>query len=174
MRQSTGTINTFRFMIVFILIFASFLTIAISYNKVIRMKNESLLIIEKYEGVTEQSLRIINNFLYQNGYRSTSTCEDDEVGMKDIAPDAAIVLDNRPNERYYYCLKKYEIKKQQGSTTANTTHIYYDLKLFFKFELDLFDGIDLMNFHIQSETKRIVYHSEINYIEVPSEIRIGS
>lgn len=159
MRESTGTLNTFRYMIAFILIFASFLALTISYNKTVRLKNESLLILEQYEGATEKSLKIINNYLYQSGYRAKSKCDEGEYGITEITGDTLSLTDN-PNDKAYYCIKRIDIK---NIGAENPVQIYYDLKLFYKFDLPLFDGIELMNFKIQSETKRIAYHNDLTY-----------
>ena len=51
---------TFQMIIFFMLIFACFLTLVLSYNKAYIIKNRMLSIVEKYEGITSESLKIIN------------------------------------------------------------------------------------------------------------------
>ena len=43
---------TFQMIIFFMLIFACFLTLVLSYNKAYTIKNRMLSIVEKYEGIT--------------------------------------------------------------------------------------------------------------------------
>ena len=54
MRETIGNTFIIKLVIVFTLLFSAFLALAISYNKVFRMKNEVLSIIEKYEGINEK------------------------------------------------------------------------------------------------------------------------
>ena len=49
MRETIGNTFIIKLVIVFTLLFSAFLALAISYNKVFRMKNEVLSIIEKYD-----------------------------------------------------------------------------------------------------------------------------
>ena len=56
---------SFQLIIFFILIFACFLTLILSYSKAYTIKNRMLTIIEKYEGVTDESAKIINSFAKQ-------------------------------------------------------------------------------------------------------------
>ena len=59
MREVSGSTWVLQIMLIFILIFACFLTLVINYSKAYRVKNEMLSIIEKYEGVTPESVNKI-------------------------------------------------------------------------------------------------------------------
>ena len=63
MRETIGTTWTFQLIIIFILIFACFLSLVISYSRAYAIKNEALSVIEKYEGVSTESGQILNNYL---------------------------------------------------------------------------------------------------------------
>ena len=157
MREATGTLNTFRIVIVFTLLFAVFITLAISYNKVIKLKNESLSIIEINEGVTRDSLNIINRFLRNNGYSARSRCNDGEYGMPSLNDDATLEhIVGSDNSRYFYCLEKGETLD-----SISTKKIFYNLKLFYNFEIPLFGGVNLMVFNINGETRRLTYHEDM-------------
>ena len=60
---------TFQMIIFFMLIFACFLTLVLSYNKAYTIKNRMLSIVEKYEGITSESLKIINGYVLEKGYK---------------------------------------------------------------------------------------------------------
>ena len=66
MRESIGSTWILQLIIVFILLFVSFLTLSLSYSKSYKVKNETLSVIEKYEGLTQDSVSIINNYLIHN------------------------------------------------------------------------------------------------------------
>ena len=84
MREAIGTETIFKAVIIFTLIFAAFLAVAITYNKAYRMKNQAMYILEKYEGINDNSLRIINNYLKNNGYKTTGNCESGEYGINNL------------------------------------------------------------------------------------------
>ncbi len=141
MREAIGSETIFKAVLFFTLIFAAFITVAITYNKAYKMKNEAMFILEKYEGVNEQSINIINNFLKKNGYNTQGVCESDEVGV------ASLTESNTNNgngkDKYFYCLK----------TTSKNNRNYVTVKVFFKFSIPVFG--DIVTFKITGETKGI-------------------
>ena len=71
MKQSIGATWITGLVVSFMLIFVSFLSLSVNYNKVFRIKNEALTIIEKYEGAKDgegSSIQILNNYLLYNNY----------------------------------------------------------------------------------------------------------
>jgi len=162
MKSSVTTSETFKYILIFTFLFSAFLALAITYNKVYRLKNETLLIIEKYEGISEKSLGIINNYLSNSGYNTTGNCEVDEYGIKDLnISEYERVTDT--SERYYYCISYYCKDKnicKVGSIDSfpNGNSIYYEIKLFYKFNLPFLG--DLFRFKITGESKAIKLYSE--------------
>ncbi len=137
----------------FTILFAAFLAIAITYNKAFKLKNESLTILEKYEGVSEKSLSIINNYLKNNGYNTKGKCKSEEYGVDSLDNSSYELADK--NKSYYYCISYY------CNTTCSlnkNNKIYYKYKLFFKFNLPFFG--DLTTFNINGETKPIRLFNE--------------
>ena len=78
MRESIGSTWVFMIVIVFILLFVSFLTLALTYSKSFKTKNELINIIEKYEGVSSDSVKVINNYLSYSGYDVKGRCPNDK------------------------------------------------------------------------------------------------
>lgn len=146
MREAIGTQTVFKTVLIFTFLFAGFIAVAITYNKAYKLKSETVAILEKYEGVSNKSLSIINNYLDNSGYLSKNTCEDGEYGVSDLnSPTYEAAKDRK---LYYYCLS-YELKNNQ---------IFYNIKLFSRFNLP-FIG-DLLYFKITGETKAIKLYSE--------------
>ena len=145
MREAIGTQTVFKTILIFTVLFAGFIAVAITYNKAYRLKNETINILEKYEGVSDQSIRIINNYLDSSGYVAKNTCNSDEFGIKDL--NNTSYEQAKSNKQYYYCLKS-EVKNNQ---------IFYKVKLFSRFNLP-FIG-DVFYFKITGETKGIKYYS---------------
>lgn len=150
MRESVGSTTTFKLVLAFTFIFAAFISLAIVYNRAFRLKNESLAIIERYEGINTNSLEIINNYLKNSGYTAKGKCDSDEYGVKDLTKEEL----GKGDGDYYYCLKANCLKE---SCVKNKSEIFYEVKLFYKFNLP-FIG-DLVNFKITGVTKGIKYYN---------------
>ena len=157
MRQSVGATTTFKAALIFTLIFAGFLSLAITYNRAFKLKNESLDIIEKYEGISNKgayrkAVNIINNYLDLSGYRSKGYCDTKkhEYGVTDLKNGTLEKAEE--NVLYYYCISS------KGKTDSpDGKQIYYNFKLFFKFNLPVFG--ELMNFKVSGKTKGIRLYS---------------
>ena len=93
----------YKAVLIFTLIFAAFISLAIIYNKTYKIKNESLNIIQKYEGININSLTIINKYLKNNGYSHTGNCDADEYGIDDL--ESTNLSKSQSGKKYYYCLK---------------------------------------------------------------------
>ena len=148
MKEAVGTTTIFKLVLAFTLLFSGFLAISITYNKVYKLKNETVSIIEKYEGVNRKSLRIINNYLHNSGYNIKGHCESGEYGVKDLNYEDYELAKN--NEEYYYCLNYY---CKNRTCSLNDNQIFYKVKVFFKFNLPFFG--DLTTFKVTGDTKAI-------------------
>lgn len=142
MREVSGSTWVFQLMIIFILIFACFLTLVINYSKAYRVKNEMLSIIEEYEGITPTSNDIINNLLRGEAYLTTGTCPVDWYGVK-ISDGSRQESDGKTNYSYCYTEKR---------TPDN--RIYYSIIVFYKFNLPFLG--ELMTFRVDGTTESFI------------------
>lgn len=143
MRESIGSTWILQLVIVFILLFVSFLTLSLSYSKSYKVKNETLSIIEKYEGVTEDAVTILNNFLEYNNYTAKGSCPDSTwVGAEDLSVKKLYAAEK--DKKYYYCIKKRISKNKK---------VYYEIKTFFKFNLPIVG--DFATFTLEGTTSDI-------------------
>lgn len=128
MRQSIGGIWLLQLVVLFILLFVGFIILTLNYSRSVRIKNEAISIVEKYEGLNETSIRNVNTFLYSSGYGATGVCTNEEknglYGALDLS--RSTLEEARANVKYFYC-----VKKLKGTNTTN----YYQLTLFYKFNL---------------------------------------
>lgn len=154
MREATGTTTTMKMALAFTILFAAFLAIAITYNKAFKLKNETLSILEKYEGVSDKSLSIINNYLKNNGYNEKGKCKTDEFGVTNL--DSTAYESAKSNTDYYYCLSYY--CSNNTCKISNNNQIYYHVKVFFKFNLPFLG--DISTFTVDGETKPIKLYLE--------------
>lgn len=134
MKDATSTTWSTQIIIIFIFIFACFLTLILSYSKAYTIKNRVLTILEKYEGVTSESAEILNNFALEHSYQTMGKCPTYIEGEKWFG---AIDMHGayepvQQGKEYYYCLK---------SGTANNGDKYFNVIFFFKFNLPFLGSI---------------------------------
>lgn len=160
MKQAITTSTIFKAILAFTILFAAFLSVAIIYNKVYKLKNQTISIIEKYEGVSTKSLGIINNYLRNSGYDTTGNCEIGDYGVNDLNKTSYEKVTSTSDE-YYYCLNYYCSKKSckiNDTNAPNGNLIFYKTRLFFKFNLPIIG--ELTTFNISGETKEIKLYDE--------------
>lgn len=154
MKETVSSTTLLKMVLAFTFIFSAFLALAITYNKVFRMKNESISIIEKYEGTTKRAIDIVNNYLKNNNYNTQGYCNHDEYGVASLDSNT---FNNDLSQKYYYCISFHCAAKEgcqkDAPSNPNGNKIYYDFKLFYKFNLPYVG--DLVTFNITGETKGI-------------------
>ena len=158
MKQSIANVWILGLVISFILIFSAFIIITVNYNKVFKMKNTVLTIIEKHNGMTSKpadcghssevggggsicvgagALQTIEVYLSGMAYTAKGACptNDGWKGVTKIADSVGEVtgsyeeVGNNTNRDYYYCFKK--------SKSYNGKAAYYEVKLFFFMNLPI-------------------------------------
>lgn len=138
MREVSGTTWTFQLIIIFILIFACFLTLVLNYSKAYSVKNRMLTIIEKYEGITPESDDILNSYLTKKGYKTIGKCPDGWYGAINLEGNYEQAKENK---KYYYCFT-------EDKTPAGL--VYYTIGVFYRFNLP-FIG-ELVTFQVKGVT----------------------
>lgn len=112
----------------FILLFTAYIILTINYSKTVRIKNEMISMVEKYEGLNTNSVQLVNNYLASINYNMKGECTDDNnsgvYGADNL--QATSLVEAQSGEKYYYCVKKY---KGVGTTR------YYQVAIFYKFNL---------------------------------------
>lgn len=154
MKESISNIWLLGIVIIFILIFAAYIAITVDYSRTFRLKNEVLTIIEKNKGFTDAvgksgsskiktgetiqvgvgAAQTINLYLSGNGYLAKGHCPNDGniwLGVKELGSDSLSIESAVSNEKYYYCISKYNTGKVAAGTYRS---IYYKVRLFYKME----------------------------------------
>lgn len=142
MKEVSESTWSFQIIIYFILIFACFLILALSYNKAYVVKNRTLTIIEKYEGVTKESINIINGFMKEKAYKTIGKCDEDWYGATDL--DGSYEKSDGTQD-FYYCFREQKAKNNK---------IYYTVQVFYKFNLPILENI--FNYKIEGDTKGFI------------------
>lgn len=163
MRQTIGTTWVYQLVIFFILIFVAFLVLSLTYSKSFKTKNEIISILEKYEGATPDSVLIVSNYLNTIKYDDVGVCTKSDklndywLGVKDITSNTPTIEPARLKEKYSLCIKK--IRPDSGTTAHDKNQVYYELKIFFKFNLPILG--DLKTFEINGKTSPIYKSNDL-------------
>ncbi len=159
MRQSTGSIWLVGLVVAFMLIFVSFLSLSLNYNKVFKIKNEALSFIEKYEGLRDGdkgAIKLINNYLLYNNYTTMHYCNEGDYGSRNLSSTSLELVSNS-KVKYYYCVSKISTK-----TTNLPKRSKYQVRFFFKFNLPVIG--DLLTFNVFGESIDVNYPADnLNY-----------
>ncbi len=158
MREAIGGTWITQLVIVFMFVFVAFLALSINYSKAFRVKNEVLSFIEKNEGITHEqgdtlgSIGYINQYLSNSGYSTLGKCDVGSYGSNNLNNNTSNLIpisDSNKNEKFYYC-----IKKVKSPTINFPDRAYYEVKLFFKFNLPVMG--DITTFKVEGQTKDVV------------------
>lgn len=154
MREAIGGTWITQLIIVFIFVFVAFLALSMNYSKAFRVKNVTLSLVEKNEGITNTTIERINNYLTYTGYTTKGKCSKGMYGISDLENINYTKIDKyNKNNKFYYC-----ISKVKSGTTNFQNRAYYKIKLFFKFNLPVVG--DIFTFNIDGQTKDIIYPAD--------------
>lgn len=147
MREAIGGTWLFGIVIVFIVLFSSYLAISVNYSKAFKVKNGIVDLIEQNEGMSNETQTQISNYLDKVGYFVYGTC-DSKTGEKGYEPKGA-------GSNYKYCITKTNATNNEYATGTTVDKAYYKVKVFFRLDLPIFG--DIFTFPVTGETKAIYY-----------------
>ncbi len=156
MRNSIGGTWIIQLMILFILLFVGFMILTLNYSRSVKIKNEMIDMFEKYEGLNDTSIELVNNYLTYSTYSTTGICVEegeDATGIYGSRDLSSFYLEEaKEGLDYYYCVKKYD--------GANTTN-YYQITIFYRFNLPILGNIS--SFSIKGSTSNFQSKDNDNY-----------
>ncbi len=160
MKNSISNIWILGLVIAFILIFSAFIIITINYNKVFKMKNTLLTIIEKKDGVTRGSIKCgdtsavnkgasictgagsletMSIYLYAMNYQAHGNCPNDGntwygVNIGDAPENSEIT--SAGNGTFNYCLAREDSEYHTS---------FFKVRLFFYMDLPIIGNLIPIN-----------------------------
>lgn len=156
MRNTIGGTWLLGLMIVFIMFFVGFIVLTINYSRTVRIKNEMIEMVEKYEGLNASSIELVNNYLRYAGYDASGYCLTDGESENGVYGSLDLTGTNleqaRAGVKYYYCVKKYK-----GANTSN----YYQVIIFYKFNLPVIGNAS--GFTIKGSTSNFQSNDDPKY-----------
>lgn len=164
MRESIGGAWIYALVLGFVLLFTSFISLAISYNKVFKVKNEVLSIIEKYNGVNDKNVDIIANYLKTSGYSIEGV--DGNTKCSSLGDDEATNFGSASPTGYKYFGAFNAVKDLKDDQTMcikriqREKNVYiYDVVLFYDFNIPVIG--DIFKFKITGQSQDIYYPNDI-------------
>lgn len=160
MKEAIGGGWLFTIVIVFIALFACFISVSTNYSRAYKVKDEVIAAIEKNHGVNNNTLKQINEYMKNIGYRSSMQCPDgsDWRGFNVTADDKGYY----DSASHNYCIKrndvvkKYRNSKGQCVTDGPIGHpeaAYYTAMVFFRLDMPVIN--DVFSIRLTGETSTI-------------------
>lgn len=151
MREAVGSYFLTTIFIIFVVLFTGYMCLSINMNKAYKVKNEIINIIQKNNGLDENTLYQIQDFMTKVGYRTTGRCDssnDYAFGISGTSTNS-----NKP----VFCAK--QIVTEYSAETYTTVQFpkasYYQVKVFFSIDLPIVR--QLFTFGLKGSTKKLFY-----------------
>lgn len=150
MREAIGGTWLFGIVIVFIVLFSSYLAISVNYSKAFKVKNSIVTMIEKYEGIDDEVATLIANYNRSVGYGVASNCRGRGQGFE-------LVNTNALGQNHRYC-----VSCVNGESGSRLNQAYYTVTVFFRLDLPIIGNIFV--FPVSGETKPLYGTCPINLV----------
>ncbi len=153
MKEAVGSYFLTGIVITFIVLFTGYLCLSINMNKAYKVKNEVINIIQKNNGLNDDAMNDILDYMNRVGYRTTGNCEIDE---KDgFGYD---ITGNRSDNNAVICVKRRYLEYDAGKVSEQfPPTAYYQVKVFFAVDLPIVRNV--FTFGLRGSTKKLFYPS---------------
>lgn len=159
MKTAIGGTWILQIVIVMIVFFTGYLSLSVNYTKAFNVKNEVVKIIERHNGVNEETLSAINSYLNSVGYRTKGDCGEvtaDETEWHGFDSRTTLEGANMVNNNADYCVRRLYVAGRDNVELPSSS--YYQVKVFFKLDIPILSYI--FNFDVKGDTKYIYYPTE--------------
>lgn len=148
MKEAIGGSWLFLIVIVFLSLFACFISVSVNLSKSYKVKDEILFLIEKNHGMNKAALEEMSDYLTDVGYRSTGKCPTgDGACWYGFSYDNTKSSSMNPN----FCVKKTVVS---ATAIGHPNTAYYSVKVFFKLDMPVLNNV--LKFTVDGETSQIV------------------
>ena len=154
MKEAIGSYFLTTIVIVFIVLFTGYMCLSINTNKAYKVKNEIINIIQKNNGLNEDALSQIQDYMAKVGYRTKGKCNRNK---NDHYEGYGVSGSSKTDKNAVFCVRSMSTKY---TTNNNTTEqfpeaTYYQIKVFFGIDLPIVRNI--FNFTVKGSTKKLFY-----------------
>lgn len=153
MRESIGGTWLMSIVIVFVVLFISFLAVSVNYSKAFKIKNGIINIIEKNQGLSDTAVDDINKLMSSAGYVVYGSCEANWKGCQ---------KSNASSTKSKYCIAEEIYSKDDDNSSIFGKKSYYRVTVFFRIDLPVIGN--LLTFPIKGETKAVYTQKTLDQI----------
>ena len=166
MKEAIGGTWLFGIVIVFIMIFATIISVSVNWSRAYKVKDEIINQIEKNNGFNEDTKAAIDEYIGGLGYRSTGECPDDGDVWYGVVADGSSPSRSkgyRGKNGKNYCLKRNDIVRKEKNSKGQCVTVvgaiglpesaYYSVAVFFKLDMPIIGSI--FEFNITGETSTL-------------------
>ena len=160
MKESVGILSLTNIVILFILVFTGYLCIMLNQTKAYNVKNEIITIIQKHNGIDDEALADIKQYMDEAGYRSSGKCDtpsynDGSMTIKAIQSSGELT----DKDSGMICITKYNVNSNlQDPSGQYPKAAYYGIKVFFAVDMPIINTV--FNFNLKGNTRMIYCPSE--------------
>ena len=155
MREAIGSYFLTGIVITFIVLFTGYLCLSINMNKSYKVKNEIINIIQKRNGLDEEALIEIQNYMSSVGYRTEGNCDSGDDNNWRGANVSGSTLNDTRGAFCVRTIKSEEYRDSDYSKEQFPESVYYQVKVFFAIDLPIVRN--LFTFTTMGSTKRLYY-----------------
>ena len=159
MKEAFGSYFLTMIFILFVVLFTGYMCLSINMNKAYKVKNEIINTIQKNNGLTEDALAQIRDYMSKVGYRTTGDCG---------AWDGFGVSQN--SSKPVFCVKKMQTEYEAENEYVDEQFpksAYFQVRVFFGIDLPVIRS--MFTFGVNGSTKKMFYPCQSSYDDKESE-----
>ncbi len=166
MKEAIGGTWIYGIVLVFIAVFATFVSVSTNYSRCFRIKDEIVLMIEHYKGVNEQSTEAIYNYLSGIAYNSTGKCPEDGGEWEGFTLDGSATGYGTGDAAY--CIQKHDLVTRTSNTAVadgpigHPERAYYSVAVFFKLDWPILRQIFTITISGETAVVQLPYDTKLS------------
>lgn len=168
MKEAMGGVFSLEFIIVFLLILNGYMAFNVNYTKAFRVKNEIRSIIQKNEGLTDNAMNQIEEYMNKVNYTQAQ-------GFNDYCSKKGMYTCNTANKRYF-CMNVTTSDKYGKNTQGYNIAAYYSVTTFVDINIPIinkfFDRLGGL-FAVNGETS-LIYTKETAFTGERGSLQVGA
>lgn len=143
MKEAIGGTWLYGIVLLFIVVFTTFVSVSTNYSRCYKIKDEIVLAIEHYKGINAKTIKTINEYLTGIGYSATGNCPEDGTTWYRFSSGSAVGTAGYGTNTNY-CLSKHTVVSKSEATGVTNGPIghperaYYGVAVFFRLDWPIF------------------------------------
>lgn len=167
MKEAIGSYWLTGIVITFIVLFTGYMCLSINMNKAYKVKNEIINIIQKNNGLDENALEQIQDYMTKVGYRTEGNCNPSGLDIEDSGFEGFSITGTSHNkDNGIFCAKQYYTDYPATNVEEHKRFLkvqfpdvaYYQIKVFFSVDLPIVRHF--FTFEVKGSTKKLFYPCE--------------